>query len=103
MSFEIRCKCGWRSQVSEFYLGDRITCPECACKVEVRENADVPYAYPPYPTWQKRVPAVWTARRPVRRRVDWRPKNDPNANPAFWMGAEGCSSPLSAAASCPAC
>src|SRR5690606_13911882 len=54
MSLEIRCNCGWTSQVSEFYLGDRVSCPDCGQKLNVHPQSGVPYGYAPYPTWQKR-------------------------------------------------
>jgi hypothetical protein len=87
MSFRIHCNCGWTNQVSEFYLGDRITCPDCGAKVEVHQNSGVPYGYPPYPTWQKKLPAP---RAPVylpsKRRTLFPTYKDPHAGPAFWLG-----------------
>ena len=67
MSVQLRCNCGWESQVSEFYLGDRVTCPECGCKHAVSANAGVPYAYPPYQTWAKQTKPP--LRMPKRRAV----------------------------------
>jgi hypothetical protein len=29
------CSCGWRRELSEFYAGRRIRCPDCACIVEI--------------------------------------------------------------------
>lgn len=44
---------------------------------------DVPYGYPPYTSWGKKIapPVVLP-----RRRVDWKPEDDPYAKPAFWLG-----------------
>lgn len=81
MSLQLRCNCGWTSQVSEYYLGDRVTCPECGTRLGVNPRANVPYAYAPYPTWGKR-PAVRT---PQRRRAMLKPQN-PHAVSAVWLG-----------------
>ncbi|MCA8917463.1 MAG: hypothetical protein KDB32_00080 [Planctomycetes bacterium] len=86
MGFEIRCNCGWSSQVSEFYLGDRITCPDCSEKITVRQQSSVPYAYPPYTTWQKKNPAQAPIRLPHRRSVNFQTTNDPHATTAFGLG-----------------
>lgn len=85
MSLQLRCICGWTSQVSEYYLGDHIACPDCGVKLNVHAQAGVPYGYAPYPIWQKRTtPAQF---RPGRRRAYplFTPQ-DPNAAPTFWLG-----------------
>jgi len=83
MSLEIRCTCGWRCQASEFYLGDRVACPECGAEVAVHANAGVPYGYAPYPTWQKKPAPV--PHQPAHRAVTFPPVN-PYAASAFWLG-----------------
>lgn len=102
MSLEIRCNCGWTSQVSEFYLGDRVSCPDCGDKLSVHPQSGVPYGYAPYPTWQKRPAISQPARLPRRRRFIALPQ-DPHAAPAFVLGLlalilafTGCGSVLSA-------
>lgn len=102
MSLEIRCNCGWTSQVSEFYLGDRVSCPDCGRKLSVHPQSGVPYGYAPYPTWQKRPAISQPARLPRRRRFIALPQ-DPHAAPAFVLGLlalilafTGCGSVLSA-------
>ncbi|MCZ7606111.1 MAG: hypothetical protein M5U25_08550 [Planctomycetota bacterium] len=102
MSLEIRCNCGWTSQVSEFYLGDRVSCPDCGRKLSVHPQSGVPYGYAPYPTWQKRPEISQPARLPRRRRFIALPQ-DPHAAPAFVLGLlalilafTGCGSVLSA-------
>lgn len=87
MGFEIRCNCGWSSQVSEFYLGDRITCPGCSEKIAVQQQSSAPYAYPPYTTWQKKSPAQVPIRLPHRRAVNFQATDDPHAATAFGLGA----------------
>ena len=84
MSLQIRCNCGWSSQVSEYYLGDRVSCPDCGAKLNVHEKAGVPYGYAPYPTWQKKIQRPM---RPARHRSYplFTPQN-PHSGPAFWMG-----------------
>ncbi|MBZ0138129.1 MAG: hypothetical protein K8I27_17365 [Planctomycetes bacterium] len=82
MSLQLRCNCGWTSQVSEYYLGDHISCPDCGVRLSVHAKVGVPYGYAPYPTWQKK---------PVPRPARYRPyplftPEDPNAGPAFWLG-----------------
>lgn len=101
MSLEIRCKCGWTSQVSEFYLGDRVSCPDCGEKLNVHTRSGVPYGYAPYPTWQKRPSTPQPVRLPGRRRFIAQPQ-DPHAAPAFVLGLlalmlafTGCGSVLS--------
>jgi hypothetical protein len=85
MSLEIRCTCGWRCQASEYYLGDRIACPECGTKILVHGSSGIPYGYAPYPTWQKRFPVP----APLTRRTIMLPETDPHAAPAFWLGLLG--------------
>jgi hypothetical protein len=102
MSLEIRCNCGWTRQVSEFYLGDRVACPDCGQKLNVHAQSGVPYGYAPYPTWQKRPAISQPAQLPRRRRFITLPQ-DPHAAPAFVLGLlalilalTGCGSVLSA-------
>ncbi|MCA8913874.1 MAG: hypothetical protein KDB90_00580 [Planctomycetes bacterium] len=87
MSLEIRCKCGWTSQVSDFYLGERITCPDCAEKLQVHINRNVPYGYPPYQDWAKRTAPVVRppTYRPVARDLMVTPR-DPFAGAALGLG-----------------
>jgi hypothetical protein len=82
MSLEVRCTCGWCCQASEFYLGDRIECPECGAKVAVNKRSDIPYGYAPYPTWQKKVPV----RMPRTRSAALFTAEDPHAASALWLG-----------------
>lgn len=84
MSLQLHCNCGWTSQVSEFYLGDRVCCPDCGTKLNVHAQSGVPYGYAPYPTWQKKVaPPVRAARH--RTYPLFAPTN-PHSGPAFWLG-----------------
>lgn len=84
MSLQLQCNCGWTSQVSEFYLGDRVSCPDCGVKLNVRGQSGVPYGYAPYPTWQKKVaPPMRVARH--RTYPLFTPEN-PHTSPAFWLG-----------------
>jgi hypothetical protein len=82
MSLEVRCTCGWRCQASEYYLGDRIECPDCGTKVAVNQHSDIPYGYAPYPTWQKKAPA----RLPRARSASLFTADDPHAGSALWLG-----------------
>jgi DNA-directed RNA polymerase subunit RPC12/RpoP len=82
MSLEICCTCGWRCQASEYYLGDRVACPECGAKILVHGRSGIPYGYAPYPTWQKRVPVTLPQPRPLAAV----PTTDPHAGAAFWLG-----------------
>jgi DNA-directed RNA polymerase subunit RPC12/RpoP len=82
MSLEIRCTCGWRCQASEYYLGDRVACPECGAKVLVHGRRGIPYGYAPYSTWQKRIPVTLPQPRPLAAA----PLADPHAGAAFWLG-----------------
>lgn len=81
MSLEVRCTCGWRCQASEFYLGDRIACPDCGVRIPVSTRADIPYGYAPYSTWQKKTPASVP-----KRRASLPPVEDPHAAQALWLG-----------------
>jgi hypothetical protein len=81
MSRQLHCNCGWSSQVSDYYLGDRVTCPDCGNRLQVHQQSGVPYGYAPYPTWQKRAPA-----RAPRQRSRLVFVEDPHASPAFWLG-----------------
>ncbi|MCA8911438.1 MAG: hypothetical protein KDB82_07020 [Planctomycetes bacterium] len=86
MSFRIHCNCGWTNQVSEFYLGDRITCPDCGEKIAVHQSSGVPYGYAPYPTWQKKLPVKRQPLvLPMPRKLRL-PIEDPHASHAFWLG-----------------
>jgi DNA-directed RNA polymerase subunit RPC12/RpoP len=82
MSLEIRCTCGWRCQASEYYLGDRVACPECGTKILVHGRSGIPYGYAPYSTWQKRIPVTLPQPRPLPAA----PLADPHAGAAFWLG-----------------
>jgi hypothetical protein len=52
MRARVRCNCGWQRELSGFYAGKRIRCPECAAIVEVPgEDARGAYMYPPMIDW----------------------------------------------------
>ena len=52
MRTRVRCNCGWQRELSEFYSGKRIRCPECAAIVEVPgEDSRGAYLYPPMIDW----------------------------------------------------
>jgi DNA-directed RNA polymerase subunit RPC12/RpoP len=82
MSLDIRCTCGWHCKASEYYLGDKVACPECGTKILVHGRSGIPYGYAPYPTWQKRVAVTLPQPRPVSAA----PVADPHAGAAFWLG-----------------
>lgn len=86
MGLQINCNCGWSSQVSEFYLGDRVSCPSCARKLNVHSQSGVPYGYAPYPTWQRRPARV--VRMPSRRRAMSMPV-DSHSGAAYWLAWAG--------------
>ncbi|MCB9895084.1 MAG: hypothetical protein H6839_11590 [Planctomycetes bacterium] len=102
MSLNIRCKCGWNSQVSDFYLGDRVACPDCDEKIAVHASSNVPYGYPPYKDWAKQ-----TA--PVMRAPAFRPAardlmvvaRDPHAGTALGLGIASVLAVLSVCALLP--
>ena len=82
MGLQINCNCGWSSQVSEYYLGDRVSCPTCANTLNVHTQSGVPYGYAPYPTWQRRPAQV--VRMPSRRRR-LSPPVDAHSGAAYWL------------------
>lgn len=89
MGFEIRCNCGWSNRVGEFYLPDRVICPDCNLKLNAPSRECVPYGYPPYHEWPKSRQSSGCVRLPVRRQYGCGDLIDPYAGSAFWLGLGG--------------
>jgi hypothetical protein len=87
MSLQAHCNCGWSGEVSEAYLNDHVSCPDCGRSVPVRQNS-IPYGYEPFSTWpsqskpKPRLPA-----RPLAPAVVDRRTSDGEAWSALIFGA----------------
>ena len=56
MRTRVECTCGWQRELSEFYAGKRIRCPECAVVVDVPGESDRGLYNSPMPIHQKPQP-----------------------------------------------